>query len=238
MTAILTRAHESASTPAGVYAPQGDSKLLVEALTRTSIARGRTVVDLCTGSGVVALAAARLGATRVTAWDICPKAVRCARLNAAAAGLEVNTFLGPVDSASPGGPYDVVLANPPYVPSPDDATAAGEHVYDHAPPLACDAGWDGRVILNRLCALAPTLLADGGSMLLVQSEFANISRSLRSLRAAGMTANVVLRQRIPFGPVLNDRAVWLEDTGRLTPGRRNELLVVIRADTPGRLADA
>ena len=67
-------------------------------------------------------------------------------------------------------------------------------------------------------------------MLLVQSEFADVDRSLQGLRAGGMTAEVLLRQRIPFGPVLRDRATWLEDTGRLKGGRRDEVLSVIRAD--------
>jgi release factor glutamine methyltransferase len=185
----------------------------------------------------VTFARAPAGAT-VSAWDLCPKAVRCARRNVAAAGLEIRTHLGPLDGVSSAGPYDVVLANPPYVPTRDDATALGERVYDDAPPLACDAGRDGRVVLDRLCALAPTLLAEGGTMLLVQSEPANIGQSLRSLRAAGMATNLVLRQCIPFGPVLNDRASWLEDTGQLTPGRRDEIPVVIRADTPRRPAHA
>jgi release factor glutamine methyltransferase len=49
-----------------------------------------------------------------------------------------------------------------------------------------------------------------------------------------MTADVLLRRRIPFGPVLRARAGWLEDTGRLTCGRRDEVLAVIRADKRSR----
>jgi release factor glutamine methyltransferase len=233
MTSVLVGSRPDSCTPPGVYAPQTDSHILVAALQQASLVNGRTVVDLCTGSGVAALAAARGGARRVTAWDICPKAVRCARHNAAVAGVAVQTFLGPLDAAGAGAPYDVVLANPPYVPAPEDTTR--ELVHDDAPPLACDAGTDGRLVLDRLCALAPTLLADGGTMLLVQSEFADIDRSLRSLRAAGMKADVVARRIVPFGPVLRARASWLEDTGRLTPGHREETLAVVRADKRSRL---
>jgi release factor glutamine methyltransferase len=68
--------------------------------------------------------------------------------------------------------------------------------------------------------------------LLVQSEFAGIARSVRSLRSSGLVADVVAWQWVPFGPVLNTRAAWLESTGRLATGRREEKLVVIRADKP------
>ena len=67
-------------------------------------------------------------------------------------------------------------------------------------------------------------------MLVVQSEFAGIGQSVHALRTSGLTADVVASQQIPFGPVLNARASWLESTGRLRPGRREETLAVIRAD--------
>jgi release factor glutamine methyltransferase len=90
-------------------------------------------------------------------------------------------------------------------------------------------------VLDQLCTLAPKLVADGGTMMLVQSEFANVGATMHSLRAAGMSADVVARQRIPFGPVLRARAAWLQATGQLRHGRRDEVLVVIRADKRRRL---
>jgi release factor glutamine methyltransferase len=53
-----------------------------------------------------------------------------------------------------------------------------------------------------------------------------------ALASAGLDAEVVAYQWIPFGPVLTSRAAWLEETGRLEPGRREEELLVIRADKP------
>src|ERR1700755_3337453 len=136
MTSVLVGSCADLCAPSGVYAPQSDSRLLVDAL-QASLVDGRTVVDLCTGSGVAALAAARGGARRVTAWDISPEAVRCARRNAAVAGFGIRTFLGPWEAAAAAAPYDVVLATPPYVPAPEDTTH--EVVHNDAPPLACDA---------------------------------------------------------------------------------------------------
>jgi release factor glutamine methyltransferase len=190
---------------------------------------GRRTVDLCTGSGVVAIAAARLGACPVSAWDICPRAIQCTRDNAAAAAVSIEAHLGSLNQASSKGPYDLVVSNPPYVPTPSSATA--EHIPAAAGPAwAWNAGPDGRLILDQLCTAAPNLLTDGGTMMLVQSEFAGAEESVSSLRSAGLSADIVAQQRIPFGPVLTARARWLESTGRLRLGRRQETLVVIRAD--------
>jgi release factor glutamine methyltransferase len=88
------------------------------------------------------------------------------------------------------------------------------------------------MVLDPLCAAAPRLLADGGTMLIVHSEFSGTRESLAALSAAGLDAEVVVYEWIPFGPVLSARAQWLEDAGMLEPGRREEELVVIRADKP------
>ena len=213
----------------GVYAPQDDSRLLIGTLARSGVVAGRRTVDLCTGSGVVAIAAARLGACPVSAWDICPRAIQCARDNAAAAAVSVETRLGSLNQAFSKGPYDLVVSNPPYVPTP--ASATDEHIPAAAGPAwAWNAGPDGRLILDQLCTAAPHLLTDGGTMMLVQSEFAGIEESVSALRSAGLSADVVAQQRIPFGPVLTARARWLEGTGRLRLGCRQETLMVIRAD--------
>jgi release factor glutamine methyltransferase len=191
------------------------------------------VLDLCTGSGVVAIAAAALGAASVTAFDICPRAARCSRDNAIRAGVGVDvdvregSWLGAMDLA----PFEVVVANPPYVPTPP--------VPDHrviplaaGPPWAWDAGIDGRIVLDPLCRSASSLLADGGSMLLVQSALSGIEKSINTLRSTGLDAEVIASQWVPFGPVLSARAGWLEATGRIQKCCRTEELVVIRANKP------
>jgi release factor glutamine methyltransferase len=216
---------------AGVYAPQQDSHLLIDVMEQTGVVAGRHVVDLCTGSGVVAIGAAEQGASAVTALDICPRAVRCARANALAAGVVVEVHLGSWARAMEFGPFDVVVCNPPYVPhgTGDDGEVIPSRV---GPAWAWNAGNDGRLVLDPLCASVPDLLDGGGTILVVHSEFSGIERSLTVLRDRGLEAEVVAEQRIPFGPVLSARAKWLERMGRLQPGRRREKLVVIRADKP------
>ncbi len=190
---------------------------------------GRRILDLCTGSGFVAIAAAEMGCASVTAFDICPHAVSCSRGNAAVAGVEVDvregSWMGAIDCV----PFDVVVSNPPYVPTPpgDDAEAIRSSA---GPSWAWNAGPDGRLVLDPLCEWAPKLLCDGGSLLLVHSALAGVQQSLCSLRMAGMESEVIASKWIPFGPVMSARAGWLEDTGRIPRGRREEELVVIRAD--------
>lgn len=192
---------------------------------------GRRVADLCTGSGVLAIEAARLGALSVTAFDVSRRAAACAREDAAAAGLTVDVRCESFESAITRGPFDLVVCNPPYVPRP--ANAEDAPVPTHVgPALAYDAGPDGRLVLDPLCAIAADLLGSEGTMLLVQSELSGVDESLRALRGTGLKAAVVARRWIPFGPVLSARARWLEAAGVLVPGRRTEQLVVIRADVP------
>ncbi|OBG01723.1 methylase [Mycolicibacter sinensis] len=216
-------------TPLGVYAPQQDSHLLIETIESSGLARASRVLDLCTGSGVVAIAAAEMGADSVTAFDICPRAVRCSRDNARASGVDVEIRHGPWTGALGCDPFDLVVSNPPYVPSPRHGSAipaAG------GPEWSWNGGVDGRIILDPLCRSAGTLLRSGGSFLLVQSALADAGRSLKVLRDGGLDADIVASRWIPFGPVLSARAGWLERTGRMPRGCREEQLVVIRADKP------
>jgi release factor glutamine methyltransferase len=87
-------------------------------------------------------------------------------------------------------------------------------------------------VLDPLCAAAPRLLAEAGTLLIVQSEFSGTHATVEALSDAGLSAAVVAQESVPFGPVLRARAEWLERTGRLEQNRRMEELVVIRADAP------
>lgn len=228
LTILYPDVQDSVAPTTGVYAPQQDSMLLIEAMTVAVDVAGRRVLDICTGSGVVAIAAAQLGAHSVTALDICPRAVDCVQANAQRAGVTVDAQLGTVTGMVRGAPYDVVVANPPYVPTgPDSHLECIDS--EIGPSHAWDAGPDGRMVLDPLCEAAPALLARGGTMLIVHSEFADARQTVRRLEQGGLRAEVVLTQLIPFGPVLRNRARWMEQIGMLPVGRREEELVVIRA---------
>ncbi|MDO0924528.1 methyltransferase [Streptomyces sp. TG1A-8] len=208
----------------GVYAPQDDTALLAEALQEEAPLPGVRVLDVGTGSGALALEAARHGA-EVTAVDVSRRAVWTARLNAWLTRLPVRirrgNLFGPVRDRT----YDLILANPPYVPAPDAGRPRGRS-------RAWDAGHDGRLVLDRICRDAPGLLRPGGVLLVVHSALSGPERTLEMLRAAGLKATVVRRRWIAFGPVMRSREGWLRRRGLLSAADEKEELVVIRAERP------
>lgn len=208
-----------------VYRPQGDTWLLTRALGESGIQPGSRVLDVGTGTGALALAAARAGASEVTAVDVSIRAVVMAGINAWLRGLPVRVEPGDALDHDYRRPFDLVLANPPYVPAARTGPPRGA-------ARAWDAGPDGRAVIDRLCARTPELLVAGGTLLMVQSDLADAEETLVRLRDEGLKAAVVERQPHEFGPVLGGRADALEDRGLIRRGQRHEELVVIRADRP------
>ena len=129
------------------------------------------VVDLCCGSGAVGAAlVAVLGPVELHAVDIDPAAVRCARRNAAAGGGRVyeGDLYQPL-SAALRGRVDILVANPPYVPTEAICLLPPE-ARVHEPRAALDGGADGLEILRRVTAAASQWLAPGGHLLVETSE--------------------------------------------------------------------
>lgn len=217
--------------PPGVYRPQSDTRLLAAALSRAAIPRGARMLELGTGTGAVAMTAAR-GGCRVVAVDVSAQAVLAARLNALVRGLPVRVLRGDLFAPVAGEEFDVIVANPPYVAGAAyPATVRGR-------ARAWEAGPDGRYLLDRICAEAPGHLTPGGTLLMVHSALNGVASTLVSLREAGMRARVVARRREPLGPVMRARAAELRARGLLRPGQAHEDLVVVRADRVGDAAGA
>ncbi|MFF8870015.1 HemK2/MTQ2 family protein methyltransferase [Streptomyces massasporeus] len=215
-----------ALVPPGVYAPQEDTELLAGALFDEPLPPGAEVLDVGTGSGALALEAARRG-SRVTAVDVSWSAVWAARLNARLAGLPVHIRHGNLFEPVHGETFDLILANPPYVPAPD-----GHRRPPRGAARAWDAGGDGRMVVDRICREAPGLLRPGGVLLLVQSALSGPDLTVGQLRTAGLKAAVTRRRRIALGPVLRGRERWLRERGLLPAAEDKEELVVVRAELP------
>ncbi len=220
--------------PPGVYRAQSDTEVLVDAMTRGGYAAGRHVLDLGTGAGAIALAAARAGAASVTAVDLSLRSVLATRLNClkqrarrrvARIDVRQGDLFGPVR----GRRFDLLVANPPYVPAESDVLPR------HTQARCWDAGTDGRALLDRICAGAADAVAPGGHVLVVHSALCGAQRTVDALASAGFTADVLARASIPFGPVMRARAPMLEARGLIAPGERVEELVVVggaRLDGP------
>ncbi|MFJ6657584.1 HemK2/MTQ2 family protein methyltransferase [Streptomyces sp. NPDC091377] len=210
-------------TATGVYRPQDDTRLLRRALRREGVTDGAEVLDLCTGSGVLAVESALLGG-RVTAVDISRRAVFSARCNALLNRRRVTVRRGDLAAAVQGRRFDLVISNPPYVPSPHPGPARGA-------ARAWDAGADGRLLVDRVCDAAPALLRPGGALLLVHSHLCGVEPTLSRLDRHGLRAGVVDRAQLPFGRILRSRLAWLRERGLVTDRTPlTEELVVIRAE--------
>ncbi len=126
------------------------------------------VMDLCTGSGCLAvLAAQAFEYAQVDAADISPEALEVARSNIALHGLEgrVHALLSDgFDQVPEGTGYDVILCNPPYVNSQSMAALPPE--YRHEPRLALAGGPDGMDLVRRIVRDAPRFLAPEGLLVL------------------------------------------------------------------------
>ncbi len=204
----------------GVYAPAEDTRLLLDAVLAEPLPPHARVCDLGTGSGFLALGLAAAGAPDVTAVDIGRRAVLGARLNAALRGLPVRAHRSDL-LAGVDGDFDLIVANPPYVP-------AFTSTPRHSRARAWDAGRDGRSILDRICADAPARLKPGGSLWIVHSGVCGAERTIDMLTGYGLAAEIVEKAEIEFGPVMRARRAQLCAEGLLGPGDGTETLVVIR----------
>jgi release factor glutamine methyltransferase len=153
-----------------VLVPRPDTEILVEvALERL---RGRDlgghVVDLCTGSGCVAVTLKLERPTlTVDATDLSEGAVAVARDNAQRLGAVWNVRFAVGDLFAPLGrpraDYDLVVANPPYIATAEIPTLQPD-IRDHEPHLALDGGPDGLVLVRRIAEEAPAWLVPGGAL--------------------------------------------------------------------------
>jgi release factor glutamine methyltransferase len=153
-----------------VLIPRPDTEILVEvALERTLAQAVGTAIDLCTGSGCVAIAfaLARRDWT-VTGVDLSPGAVEVAKRNAAragfAAGLSFET--GDLFAALPSvAAVELITANPPYIPTEVIPTLE-VGIRNYEPRMALDGGLDGLTVTRRIIAEAPARLVGGGVLAL------------------------------------------------------------------------
>ena len=124
------------------------------------------VLDLCTGSGCLAvLAAQAFPNARIDATELSPDALAVARRNVADSGLgsRIRLLEGDLFSPVAGERYDLILANPPYVDAEGMAALPAE--YQREPALALAGGADGLAIIRRILAEAPAHLTERAGLL-------------------------------------------------------------------------
>jgi release factor glutamine methyltransferase len=210
----------------GVFRPRSDTWMLARAVVSELPPGGRgSVLEVCTGSGAVALSAAEAGAS-VTAVDVSRRSVATVRLNAVLRRLRVEALRGSLFSPVAGRRFDVIATNPPYVPAPTDELPS------RGPERAWDAGRDGRALIDPICAAAPAHLAPGGVLLMIHSSLCGVEETVVALSAGGLAVDVPVRERGQLGPLMLARVEQLEASGALAPGERVEDLVIVRGRKP------
>ena len=154
-----------------VLIPRQDTEVLVEKALSVMKA-GDQVLDMCTGSGCIAISIAKLKDVSVTAVDISPKALEVARGNADKLAVsnvkfvESNLFekLKEDSTSKNCKKYDIIVSNPPYIKSLDVEDLMIE-VKDHEPRLALDGDEDGLKFYRTITMEANEFLKSGGYLM-------------------------------------------------------------------------
>ncbi len=147
-----------------VLIPRPETELLVLSALKY-IDKNSNVLDLCTGSGAIAIAVQKESNAKVTAIDISLDALSLAKENASLNNTPVEFLQSDMFCALEGKKFDVIISNPPYIKSADVFTLQKE-VKDFEPNLALDGGEDGLDFYRIIANQAKEYLNENGVLLL------------------------------------------------------------------------
>ncbi|CAK9116670.1 unnamed protein product [Durusdinium trenchii] len=179
----------------------------------------KNLLDLCCGSGVQGIAALQRGASSVTFSDVNPRALRFVRFNLALNALSSKQYrccLGDAYAQVEGDKFDGILANPPFLPNPDNIASQAVALYGNG-------GAFGEDVLRKIVAKAPEHLVPGGWLLMVTYAPNAEEMPRRLQRYLTDRAALSLRLRVAAG---NEREA-LDEVGVKTLA---EALVFLRCD--------
>ncbi len=150
----------------GCLIPRSDTELIVELACRHAKADGR-ICDLCTGSGCIAISTlANRPDLSGVGFDISPLAIEAAKENARLNGVfsRISFFAGDIFELNLEERFDMILSNPPYIPTKDIEGLMPE-VRDYEPTAALDGGFDGLMFYRAIIDRFSGALADNGCFL-------------------------------------------------------------------------
>ncbi len=181
----------------GVFIPRPETEAILAWATAQPLAARPVIVDLCTGSGALAVALAQhRPAARVVGIDNSVAALEYARRNAEGSAVELIHADVTEPVPKPGllpeldGQVDLVVANPPYVP---DGTVLEPEVTQHDPHHAVFGGPDGMALIIAVVAHAGRWLRPGG-LFAVEHDDTTSSKTVELVAGTGLFDDIVARQ--------------------------------------------
>ena len=183
----------------GVFIPRPETEAMLEWATAQRLPDAPLIVDLCTGSGALALALARQWPNaRVIGIDDSDAALEYARTNAKGTTVK----LLKADVTAPGvlrqldGQVDLLVSNPPYVP---DGAELDPEVLEHDPSHAVFGGPDGMTVITAIVQLAQRVLRPGG-LLAVEHDDTTSAQTAELISGTAGFESVVRRQDLTRRP--------------------------------------
>lgn len=181
------------NTHENVYVPAEDSYLLAENL---EIENGKSVLEIGTGSGIVAMYASKL-TDKVTATDINFDAVQLAESNFKANNIDnIELLFGNLFEPVKDRKFDVILFNTPYLP-----TEEGEVIEDNL-NYAFDGGLNGRKVIDLFLNEVKNHLNEGGIVQLIQSSLSDNDETLNMLDELGFIAEIAKKEHYFFEDIV------------------------------------
>ena len=177
----------------GVFIPRPETEALLEWAHAVPVPAGGVIVDLCTGSGALALALATYRPdVRVIAVERSEDALRYARDNVAGSQVELirADVTAPDVLAELAGSVDLVVSNPPYIP---DGAELEPEVAEHDPHAALFGGPDGMAVIAPIVDLASRLLRPGGQVG-VEHDDTTSAATVDLFGAAGVFTDITARR--------------------------------------------
>jgi release factor glutamine methyltransferase len=184
-----------------VLVPRPDTETVIEVVRAARADRSAPcrILDLCTGSGAIAIALAKeLPGATIVATELSAEAVAIARKNADrnAVADRVDVRAGDLFAPVAGERFDIVVSNPPYIASAVIPTLSKE--VQREPRMALDGGPDGLAFYDRICAAAPAHLVPGG-MLVVEHGYDQAAAVRERFERAGFR-DVILTHDLGKNP--------------------------------------
>jgi release factor glutamine methyltransferase len=179
-----------------VLIPRPETELLVETAAELMEGSGR-VAEIGTGSGCVIVALAKeVGGAGWLGVDVSAEALQVAEMNVTRHGLSGRITLRRSDLFEDmrleDGPFDIIVSNPPYVPS-GERDGLQREIREHEPWLALDGGEDGLDIVRKIIRLAPAHLRRGGHLLL-EIGYGQAEEVMACVAADGSFGNIYSRR--------------------------------------------